>query len=227
VFANRTEAGKQLANQLLKLQLPNPTVLALPRGGVPVAAEIAKALAAPLDVLVVRKVGAPHNLEIAVAALVDGDPPDVVLNREMIEAHELADEDLAALIARERPELERRKRLYGRSQLRIAGKTVILVDDGAATGTTMKAAFKAISRRSPREIIIALPVASADALDSLSSLTSRVVCLARPVRFRALSFHYREFEQVSDAELRRILNENDDLLRRARLQIFEMIKDPG
>ena len=102
-----------------------------------------------------------------------------------------------------------------------------MVDDGAATGTTMKAAFKAISRRSPREIIIALPVASADALDSLSSLTSRVVCLARPVRFRALSFHYREFEQVSDAEVRRILNENDDLLRRARLQIFEMIKDPG
>ena len=109
MFANRTEAGKQLATQLLKLQLPNPTVLALPRGGVPVAAEIAKALAAPLDVLVVRKVGAPHNLEIAVAALVDGDPPDVVLNREMIEAHELADEDLAALIARERPELERQK----------------------------------------------------------------------------------------------------------------------
>ncbi|TJV47101.1 MAG: phosphoribosyltransferase, partial [Mesorhizobium sp.] len=122
---------------------------ALPRGGVPVAAEVAKVLKAPLDLVLVRKVGAPGNAELAVAAIVDGDPPDVVLNREIVEA--LDDDELRFLIAKERPELERRRTAYRgkRASLSVAGKTAIVVDDGAATGTTMKVAIRALKRRSP------------------------------------------------------------------------------
>ena len=136
-------------------------MLALPRGGVPVASEIAEALEAPLDIVIVRKVGAPGNPELAVAAIIDGDPPDVVLNREIVEAYGLDDAALRALVSHERPELERRRQAYlgGRKPLSVAGRTVILVDDGAATGTTMKVAIRALKRRAPREIVVALPVA--------------------------------------------------------------------
>src|SRR5690606_6992255 len=130
----------------LKLKLADPVVLALPRGGVPVACEIADALYAPLDIVIVRKVGAPGNPELAVAAIVDGDPPDVVLNREIVEAYGLDDAELRALVNPERPELERRRHAYssGHKRNSVAGKTVILVDDGAATGTTVKVAMRAL-----------------------------------------------------------------------------------
>jgi predicted phosphoribosyltransferase len=137
---------------LANLQLRQPVVLALPRGGVQVAAEVAKALSAPLDLVIVRKVGAPGNPELAVAAIVDGDPPDIVLNREIVEAYSLDADELRALISEERPELERRRLAYrGSPPLSIAGKTAIIVDDGAATGTTMKVAIRALK-----------PVASGD-----------------------------------------------------------------
>ena len=112
MFQDRQQAGRKLAEELLKLKLVRPVVLALPRGGVPVAAEIADALNAPLDLVIVRKVGAPGNPELAVAAIVDGDPPDIVLNREIVEVYGLDDSDLRALVARERPELERRRLVY-------------------------------------------------------------------------------------------------------------------
>jgi len=203
MFQDRQQAGRKLAEELLKLKLVNPVVLALPRGGVPVAAEIAGALNAPLDIVIVRKVGAPGNPELAVAAIVDGDPPDIVLNREMVEVYGLDDSDLRALVARERPELERRKLVYrsGRRSPSTEGKTVVLVDDGAATGTTMKVAIRALQRRSPREIVVALPVAPPEVVVDLAREANRVVCLSQPVRFFALGHHYHDFPQLSDEEV--------------------------
>lgn len=203
MFRDRREAGQKLATELAKLSLQDPVVLALPRGGVPVAAEVAKALKAPLDLLLVRKVAAPGNPELAVAAIVDGDPPDVVLNREMVEAYSLNDEELRVLIAGQRPELERRRATYrgGRPPLSVGGRTVIVVDDGAATGTTMKVAIRGLKRRSPRKIIVALPVAPAETASELAQEADLILCLSEPARFRALSYYYASFPQLSDAEV--------------------------
>ena len=203
MFRDRQEAGQKLGVEVARLGLHEPVVLALPRGGVPVAAEVAKALDAPLDLIIVRKVGAPGNPELAVAAIVDGDPPDVVLNREVIEAYSLDDAGLGALIKRERPELDRRRLAYRgkRPPLSVAGKTAIIVDDGAATGTTMKVAIRALRRRSPREIIVALPVSPPDTVAELSQEADRVVCLSQPGRFLALGYHYRSFPQLTDEEV--------------------------
>jgi putative phosphoribosyl transferase len=203
MFRDRQEAGQKLGAALEPLQLKDPIVLALPRGGVPVAAEVAKALKAPLDLVIVRKVGAPGNPELAVAAIVDGDPPDVVLNREIVEAYALDDGALRVLIAQERPELERRRAVYRGKDLplAVAGKTVIVVDDGAATGTMMKVAIRALKRRSPRKIIVALPVAPTDTVDELAQEADLMICLSQPGRFRALSYYYGSFPQLSDGEV--------------------------
>lgn len=192
-----------LANELAGLSLHAPVVLALPRGGVPVAAEVAAVLKAPLDLVIVRKVGAPGNPELAVAAIVDGDPPDVVLNREIVEAYNLDDAALATLVKRQRPELQRRRTLYrgSRSPLSIAGKTAVLVDDGAATGTTMKVAIRALKRRSPTAIVVALPIAPPETVAELSQEADRIVCLAQPPHFRALGYYYRNFEQLDDKDV--------------------------
>lgn len=209
MFRDRQEAGQKLAVELAKLSLQDPVVLALPRGGVPVAAEVAKTLKAPLDLILVRKVAAPGNPELAVAAIVDGDPPDVVLNREMVEAYSLNDEELRILIAKERPELERRRTTYRgeRPPLSVGGKTVIIVDDGAATGTTMKVAIRGLKRRSPRKIIVALPVAPTDTAGELAQEADLVLCLSQPARFRALSYYYLSFPQLSDDEVLSVLDE--------------------
>lgn len=210
MFRDRQEAGRKLAVELAELKLADPVVLALPRGGVPVAAEIAAALNAPLDLVVVRKVGAPGNSELAVAAIVDGNPPDVVLNREIVEAYNLDDSELRMLVERERPELERRRVVYlgDRGPISVAGKTAILVDDGAATGTTMKVAIRALKRRSPREIVVALPVAPPEAVAELAREANRIVCLTQPVRFLALGYHYHDFPQLADEEVIRLLREH-------------------
>ncbi|MEI5682023.1 MULTISPECIES: phosphoribosyltransferase [unclassified Mesorhizobium] len=203
MFRDRREAGKKLGMELQKLRLHQPIVLALPRGGVPVAVEVAKALKSPLDLIIVRKVGAPGNPELAVAAIVDGDPPDVVLNREIIEAYSLDDDELRTLIAKEQPELERRRLAYRGKHppLSIAGKTVIIVDDGAATGTTMKVAIRGLKRRSPREIVVAIPVAPPETLIELAQEADWIVCLRQPAHFRALGYHYLNFPQLTDDEV--------------------------
>ena len=209
MFRDRAEAGRLLAARLAELEIRDPVVLALPRGGVPVAAEVAKMLNAPLDLVIVRKVGAPGHPELAVAAIVDGNPPDVVLNREMVEAYGLQEEELADLIRRERPELERRRVVFrgARAPLSINGKTAILVDDGAATGTTIKVAVRALKRRSPRQIVIALPAAPPDAVAELSTEADHVVCLQQPSHFRALGYHYVNFPQLSDDEVTAAIEE--------------------
>lgn len=219
MFKDRAEAGRELAARLVALGFCDPVVLALPRGGVPVAAEVAKALDAPLDLIIVRKVGAPGNPELAVAAIVDGDPPDIVLNREIVEAYRLDDAELAALVRKERPELDRRRIAYrgDRRAVSISGKTAILVDDGAATGTTMKVAIRAMKHRSPRQIVVALPVAPAETVADLSQEADRVVCLSQPARFRALGFHYLSFPQLSDEEVIATLRDERDRRKAATL----------
>jgi putative phosphoribosyl transferase len=167
------------------------------------AVEIARVLKAPIDLVIVRKVGAPRNPELAVAAIVDGNPPEVVLNREIVETYGLDDAELRTLIDRERPELERRRLAYRgrREPVSITGKTAIVVDDGVATGTTMKVAIRALKRRSPREIIVAVPVSPPDSAAELAREADRIVCLSQPVRFHALGYYYRDFPQLSDEEL--------------------------
>jgi putative phosphoribosyl transferase len=213
MFRNRQDAGRRLASELAKLGLVDPIVLALPRGGVPVATEIALELNAPLDVVIVRKIGAPDNPELAVGAIVDGDPPDVVLNRDIVEAYDLDDDQLRVLTDRQLPELERRRLVYreGREPLSVAGKTAIVVDDGAATGATMKLALRSMNRRSPLETIAALPVAPPETVMELSREAGRVICISRPGRFLPLAYHYLHFPQLTDQEV-------IDLLRRFRPQ---------
>lgn len=209
MFRDRQEAGERLGRELVDANVAKPVVLALPRGGIPVAAAIARALDAPLDVLIVRKVGAPGNPELAVAAIVDGTPPDVVVNREIVEAYSLGDDELAALVNAERPELERRRRLF-RGFARphtLAGRTAIVVDDGAATGATLKVALRAVKRRGPAQTIAALPVASADAIEVVRQEADRVFCLSTPGHFRALGYHYFSFPQLTDGEAINMLRE--------------------
>ena len=160
------------------------------------------------DTLIVRKVGAPGNRELAIAAIVDGNPPDIVLNREIVEAYGLDEAEIARLVAAERPELDRRRMAYRgrRHPLSVTGKSVIIVDDGAATGTTMKVALRAMKRRSPQDILIALPVAPPETVTSLQQESARVICLEQPRHFMALSYHYRSFPQLTDEEVNAALH---------------------
>jgi len=205
-FRDRSDAGKKLAAKLAPFGLTDPVVIALPRGGVPVAAEIARALAAPLDLVIVRKLGAPGQPELAAGALVDGDPPHVVLNADIVQACGLSDAALAQLVAHERLELDRRRRAFGRARpVQVTGRTVIVVDDGAATGASMKAAIRALRRRSPREIIVAIPAAPRETAAELAAMADRLVCLEQPAPFLALGHHYRDFPQLPDEEVIAIL----------------------
>jgi putative phosphoribosyl transferase len=203
-FKSRTDAGQRLAARLASERLVAPVVVvALPRGGVPVAAEVARRLAAPLDLLLVRKIGAPWQRELAVAAVVDGEAPEVVID-EGLSAYAGADRDyLARETAAARAEIERRRQVYlqGRPPLSLAGATVVLVDDGIATGTTVRAALKAVRRRGAARIILAVPVAPHETLTGLGTLCDRIICLVEPQPFRAVGLHYLDFHQVEDAEV--------------------------
>lgn len=214
VYANRQEAGRELAQEL-KRRLSHRAgaapivVYGLPRGGVPVAAEVARALHAPLDLLIVRKVGAPGQPELAVGAVADGDPPEVVLDEQSMAwsgVHEPWVREQARI---ELAEVARRRQAYlaGRSAVPVQGATAVVVDDGVATGTTMRAAVQALRRRAPARIVLALPVAPSEVLEQLRSLVDEVVCLAEPVPFRAVGLHYGDFHQVSDEEVVRALRE--------------------
>jgi putative phosphoribosyl transferase len=207
MFRDRREADQKLADRLSTPNLRDPVVLALPRGGILVAIEIAWALKAPLDLIIARKVGMLGNPELALAAIIDGDPSDVALNRDVVEACNLDDAALKILMDRELPELERRRRIYRASQspLPIATKTAVLVDDGAATGATMKAAIRALRRRSPLEIVAALPVAPPDTVADLAVDADRIVCLNQPPSFHALGSCYHDFHQLVDEEVLNML----------------------
>lgn len=203
-FADRAEAGRALAAQLLRLHLPAPiVVLALPRGGVPVGAEVARALGAPLDLLLVRKIGVPWQRELAVAAVVEGDPPQIVVEEEVQRSAGVDAQYIQAQAESELHEIARRRQVYlrGRAAVDVGARTAIVVDDGIATGTTVRAALKALRARHPARLVLAVPVAPADTLEALRGEVDQVVCLAQPEPFHAVGLHYVDFHQVDDDEV--------------------------
>jgi putative phosphoribosyl transferase len=210
MFADRAEAGRLLASRLEPYgrdEKDRPVVIGLPRGGVVVALEVARALGAPLDVVVVRKLGAPGYPEFAIGAIARG---ETVLNDE-VDPASLPPGYLDRVIATEMRELERREALYrgGNPPVPVAGRTVLVVDDGLATGSTAAAAVRALRRAGPRRIVLAVPVAAPDSAERLSRLADEVVCLHTPPDFRAVSLWYASFGQTTDEEV-------VDILHRAR-----------
>lgn len=207
-FRDRAEAGRILAEVLAARAYPDPVVLALPRGGVPVAVEIARALKAPLDLVMVRKLGVPSQQELAAGAVVNGDRPVIVVNEDIAAHFGLDAAKMQALAEAQLPEIRRRRELYlaGRDPVPLAGRSAIVVDDGVATGATMRAALRAVKRHDPARLVLAVPVAAQDSLDSLREEADEIVCLATPAPFFAVGAHYDDFPQVSDAEVIRLLN---------------------
>ncbi|WP_371539628.1 phosphoribosyltransferase family protein [Streptomyces sp. NBC_00466] len=210
-FRDRREAGRDLAAELLTAaaagDILRPLVLALPRGGVPVAAEVARALKAPLDVLVVRKIGVPGHPETGVGAIADDDPP--LFDSRSLQWLGLSEDALAPTVADERTELHRREDLYrhGRPSLVCGGRTVILVDDGLATGVTARAAVRHLRRQAPERLLLAVPVGAADGIAALRQEADEVICLQQPELFQAVGQWYLEFDQTSDGEVIEILRE--------------------
>lgn len=208
-FDDRRDAGRRLAQALARYRESDPVVLALPRGGVPVGFEVAKALGAPLDVLIVRKIGAPGHPELGIGAVIDGSAPHLVLNEDVIRqvrppAAYIEDEK-----RRQLAEIERRRRRYvgDRSATPVAGRTAIVVDDGIATGGTVRAALRGLAGSNPARLVLAVPVAPADSLAELARDCDDIVCLATPEPFYAVGAHYRDFTQTGDEEVVRLLAE--------------------
>ena len=202
-FADRTEAGQQLAEALTGLDCAAPVVLALPRGGVPVALEVARALDAPLDLVMVRKIGLPGEPEVALAAVVDGARPDLEVNEDIARHAGLDRLDIVKLAEPELVEITRRRALYleGRKAVPLAGRCAIIVDDGIATGATVRAALRAVRRQKPARLVLAVPVAAPQTLAALRHLADEVICLSAPDTFMSVGAHYADFVQVSDAEV--------------------------
>ncbi len=203
MFANRREAGRQLAARLGHLKPEPVVVLGLPRGGVVVAAEIARALEAPLDVLVVRKLGAPGQPELAVGAVTDGDHPQAIYNEFVIERQGVTPEYLRQEMDRQLEEVRRRQDAYrgGRPGVELRERTVIVVDDGIATGATVRAGVESLRRRGARRIVLAVPVAPHDTAETLRREVDELVCLHAPQIFTAVGVFYADFRQVSDDEV--------------------------
>ncbi|MFF8320830.1 phosphoribosyltransferase [Streptomyces bobili] len=211
-FQDRRQAGQQLAARLMEWSadgdLVDPLVLALPRGGVPVAAEVAGALGAPLDILVARKIGVPGHPETGIGAIVGDDPP--VFDRRAVQMLGLSEDKLGPDVARERTELHRRERQYRgeRSAPHIEGRTVIVVDDGLATGATARATLRHLRRRGPARLILAVPVGAPESAAEMRSEADDVICLHQPRDFRAVGLWYADFDQVGDEEVVRTLHEH-------------------
>jgi putative phosphoribosyl transferase len=205
-FRDRREAGRLLAAQLAEYaNRPEVLVLALPRGGVPVGFEVARALEAPLDVFVVRKLGVPGREEFAMGAIATGGVR--ILNEEVVRALGIPEQVIEAIAAKEQEELARRERLYrgDRPAPDVRGRTVILVDDGLATGATMQAAVKALRQQQPARIVVAVPVAAPETCDVLKSEADDVVCAVTPEPFYAVGLWYDDFSQTTDEEVRDLL----------------------
>jgi len=202
-FTDRTDAGRHLAKALAGYKGQSAVVLALPRGGVPVAAEVASALDAPLDLVLVRKIGVPYQPELAMGAVVDGQHPVVVRNEDIISLSGVSEQQFNAVRDEQLAEIERRRKLYlgDRPHPEIAGRVVIVVDDGIATGATTRAALQAIRMRKPRKLVLAVPVAPTDTLAKLRGEADDIVCLEDYEDFGAIGLFYSDFTQVSDREV--------------------------
>jgi len=199
-FQDRTDAGRQLARALAGYKGQQPVVLALPRGGVSVAAEVATALDAPLDVILVRKIGVPFQPELAMGAVVDGDEPLVVRNEAVIRHAGIGEAAFQAVCDSELAEIERRRQRYlgGRERIEVAGRSAIVIDDGIATGATMRAALRATRLRKPKKLILAVPVAPTDSLAVMRREADEIVCLEAHPDLGAIGYYYSDFRAVPD-----------------------------
>ncbi|KPQ32692.1 MAG: putative phosphoribosyl transferase [Phormidium sp. OSCR] len=207
IFRDRTEAGQKLAKQLTAYrQRQDVIILGLPRGGVPVAAVIAEALDAPLDVCLVRKLGVPGNPELAMGAIASGD--EISHNRSVLERCQISPDAFAEVVDRERRELRRREQRYrgDRPPLAVGDRTVILVDDGVATGATMLAAIASIRAQAPRALIVAVPLAAPSIGEDLPRHVDEVICVATPHPFRYLGLWYEDFTPTSDEDVCQLLS---------------------
>ena len=213
-FANRREAGAELASKLRQYAGQHDVVvLALPRGGVPVAFEVAEALDAPLDIFLVRKLGLPGHPELAMGAIASGGVR--VLNDDVVRWYGIPARAIEAAAREEQAELDRREREYrqGRPLVDLRGRTVILVDDGLATGSTMKAALRAVRQRGPARVVVAVPVGAQASCEEFADLTEETVCARMPEPFSAVGQWYRDFSQTTDEEVRELLEEHATRVR--------------
>jgi len=202
-FKDRTEAGRKLAKALAAYKDQHPVILALPRGGVPVAAEVAATLHAPLDLILVRKIGVPIQPELAMGAVVDGGAPIIVRNEDVIRLAGIDETEFKAICDSELAEIERRRQRYlgSRERSDVAGRIAIVIDDGIATGATIRAALRATRMRNPKKLVLAVPVAPTDNLAALHSDADEVVCLEDYEFFEAIGLYYANFNQVTDEEV--------------------------
>ncbi len=207
-FRNRADAGRKLATALFHYKSQRPIVLALLRGGVPVAAEVAAALGSPLDIVLVRKISAPMQPELAIGAVVDGGDPIVVHNPEVERLTDTTPEQFEVLCQQELTEIERRRRRFlgNRTPLDPRGRVVIVIDDGIATGATMYAALQATRMRKPARLVLAVPVAPTEMLQDLRQEVDEVICLTRLEPFGAVGYFYDDFRQLSDDDVIDVLD---------------------
>jgi putative phosphoribosyl transferase len=208
LFTDRQDASRRLADLLLALKVKHPVALALPRGGVPIGFEVARALAAPLDLVLVRKISAPFDKELAVGAITGGEDPELVIDAELAVGLGISPEYLEGAKAEARREIERRRRVYlgDRQPVNVAGCTAIVLDDGVATGSTMLAAVRVTRRRNPARIVLAVPVAPEHALMRLRGEVDQIVCLETPKDFTAVGEFYYRFPQLRDHEVTALLD---------------------
>eukprot|EP01037_Dinobryon_pediforme_P009498 gene9498-9578_t len=206
-FVDRADSGRQLAQALASYQSRSPIVLALPRGGVPVAAEIASAFHVPLDLILVRKIGVPRHPELAMGAVVDGAEPTIVRNEDIIARAGVSDAQFSTVYRQELKEIERRRHhfLGSRKSEKVTGRVVIVVDDGIATGATVRAVLKALRQRNPKELVLAVPVAPVEVVAQLRREVDTVICLEASEDFGYVGLYYHDFRQVSDEDVMAIL----------------------
>lgn len=207
-FSDRHDAGRRLAARLEPLRHENPIIYALPRGGVPVAVEVAAALDAPLDLVLVRKLGAPSQPELAIGAVVNGDAAETVLNAEIVALTGASPAFIAAARDEALAEIERRRTRYlaGRPRPNPRGRVAVVIDDGLATGATARAALHSLRRRGASRLVLAVPVAPPDTAAAMRSEADEVVCLLEPENFWGVGSFYRDFHQLDDAEVIRLLD---------------------
>jgi putative phosphoribosyl transferase len=215
-FHDRAEAGRRLAKALTRFKDSEAVVLALPRGGAPVAAVIAAALRAPLDLVLVRKIGVPFQPELAMGAIADGGETIIVRNEDVIAAAGVSDAEFNVVCDSESREIERRRGLYlgGHERPEVSGRVAIVVDDGIATGATTRAALRSVRARGPKRLVLAVPVAPTETLDAMRDEADEVVCLEAHDVFGAIGYFYADFRQISDQEVIDILNESRKLANR-------------
>jgi putative phosphoribosyl transferase len=216
-FADREAAGRLLATKLAHFKDRRPVVLALPRGGVAVGFAIAQALGAPLDIVLVRKIGVPWQPELALGAVTDGASPETFIDEDLAKALGIPESYVKEETARQLEEIERRRKSYceGRPPLDVTGRTAIIVDDGIATGATMRVALRAVRRRNPAHLVLAVPVAPPDTIAEFRKEAEETICLETPDMLGAIGFYYRDFHQMNDAEVTDLLAKVAQLMSEA------------